>query len=76
MMVVFVLKMHEVWANAPSLEHKSMGLKKTLVDHFFENNDAGDDFLKTSVLDLLKCLSLIKKNLFDCQTILKNYTRT
>ena len=34
MMVVFVLKMHEVWANAPSLEHKSMGLKKTLVDHF------------------------------------------
>ena len=33
MMVVFVLNMHEVWANAPSLEHKSMGLKKTLVDH-------------------------------------------
>ena len=29
MMVVFVLKMHEVWANAPSLEHKSMSLKKT-----------------------------------------------
>ena len=25
----FFLKMHEAWVNAPSLEHKSMSLKKT-----------------------------------------------
>ena len=25
----FYLKMHEAWANAPSLEHKSMSFKKT-----------------------------------------------
>ena len=28
-MVVFFLKTHEAWANAPSLEHKSVSLKKT-----------------------------------------------
>ena len=61
---IYIYLKTETCANAPSLEHKSMGLKKTLVDHFFENNDAGDDFLKTSVLDLLKCLSLIKKKSF------------
>ena len=27
--VFFFLKMYEAWANAPSLEHKSMSLKKT-----------------------------------------------
>ena len=27
--IFFFLKMHEAWANAPSLDHKSMSLKKT-----------------------------------------------
>ena len=30
------LKMNEAWANAPSLEHKSMSLKKTWFDQFLK----------------------------------------
>ena len=57
----FFLKMHEAWVNAPSLEHKSMSLKKTWVDQFLRTMMQVMIFLKTSVLDLSKCLSLIEK---------------
>ena len=44
MIIFFFLEMNEAWANAPSLEHKSMSLEKKLDLINFENNDAGDDF--------------------------------
>ena len=53
--------MNEPWANAPSLEHEFMSLEKNFIWLIFENNYASDDFLKTSELDTLECLSLIKK---------------
>ena len=39
---------------------------KNLIWSIFENNDTSDDFLKTSELDTSECLSLTKKNLFEC----------
>ena len=57
----YSLKMNKAWANAPSLEHEFMSLEKNLIWLIFENNYASDDFLKTSELDTLECLSLIKK---------------
>ena len=57
----YSLKMNKAWANAPSLEHEFMSLEKNLIWLIFENNYASDDFLKTSELDTLEYLSLIKK---------------
>ena len=53
--------MNEAWANAPSWEHEFMSLEKNFIWLIFEKNYASDDFLKTSELDTLECLSLIKK---------------
>ena len=33
---LFSLKMNKAWANAPSLEHKSMNLEKTWFDQFLK----------------------------------------
>ena len=64
------LKMNEAWANAPSLEHKSMSPKKNLSWSIFENNDISDDFLKIGELDTLECLNLTPKKkrnfFFEC----------
>ena len=53
--------MHETWANSPSLEHKFMSLRKTWFDQSFWKQCCKWWFLKTSVLGMLECLSLIKK---------------
>ena len=60
MMMIF-LKMNEPQVNAISLEHEFMSLEKNLIWSIFENNDASDDFQKTSELDTTECLSLTPK---------------
>ena len=75
---IYIYLKTETCANAPSLEHKSMSLKKKWFDIYIYiwKQWCKWWFLKTSGLGTSECHNLIKKNLFECQTILKNYTRT